>query len=98
MTKYKARSVLIGRKKKFSEDIEDRPCFVSLFDINNPHISGKVPKKILDFTAHKIIITDLNVNYLLAGNDLVINNLEYVEVNSDEGHVYITGKQKKEAE
>ncbi|HLD88898.1 MAG TPA: hypothetical protein VI894_01695 [Candidatus Nanoarchaeia archaeon] len=96
--KYKTKSIIIGRKKKFSDDIEDRPCFVSLFDINNPHTSGKIPKKILDFTAHKILIKELNVDYLLAGNDLVINDLEHIDVTSENGHVYVTGRQKKNSE
>jgi len=92
---YKAKSIIVGRKKRENETDEAYPCFISLFDINNPHTSGKVPKQILDIPlVHKVIITGLDVNYLVEGNDIVINDLEKIEVKVDEGHVYIKGVQK----
>lgn len=96
--KIKTKSVLIGKKKKDKDyDGIERPCFISLFDINDPHLSKEVPKKRYDFEdgIHKIIIKGLKIDYLLAGNDIVINNLDEIEFNEDkEGHLIVTGKQK----
>ncbi len=96
--KIKTKSVLIGKKKK-NEDYDgiDRPCFISLFDMNDPHLSKKVPKKRYDFDEgiHKIIIKGLKIDYLLAGNDIVINNLSEIEFEEDkQGHLIVTGKQR----
>ncbi|MCB9362616.1 hypothetical protein H6504_04215 [Candidatus Woesearchaeota archaeon] len=91
---HKTKSVIIGRKKKEHDTDEDRPCFVSLFDVNKPHTSGKVPTDILEFPhSHRVIIKGLDVSYLLMGNDLVIENLEEIEVEYAEGHIYLTGVQ-----
>ena len=96
--KYKAKSVIIGKSKKNSDyDGMDRPIFISLFDINDPHKTSKVPKKRFDFKngVHKIILRDLEVYYLLAGHDILINNLEEIDFKEDkEGHLIVTGKQK----
>lgn len=94
--KFKTKSVIIARKgqSKTCKDF-NRPCFISLFDINNPHKTSKEPKKIINFdNKHKIEIKDLYINYLLAGNDLVINNLEHINIKEDGEHLVITGKQK----
>lgn len=91
--KYETKSIIIGRMKRVNQD-EDYPCFVHLFEMNDPHKSGKVPKKMLDFDQiHKVILKRLNVNYLLEGNDIVINNLEEVDVDQDGPHLIISGKQ-----
>ena len=101
-TKYNVKSILIGRKKRDEEakkkDDTSRPCFVSLFDENNPHTKGLAPKKIIDFTAHRVIIKGANeLSYLLAGNDILLNDLEEIDVAFEEhGHVIITAKQKKQ--
>jgi len=96
--KVQAKSAIIGKKKKNDDyDGFDRPCFISLFDMNDPHLSKQVPKKRFDFDegVHKIIIKGLKIDYLLAGHDIVINNLEELEFNEDkEGHLIITGKQR----
>jgi len=90
---YKTKSVILGRKKRENKD-EAYPCFISMFDMNNPHTSGEVPKKILDFPlVHKVIIKGLDVNYLLEGNDLVINNLESIEIKVEDGHIFVSGNQ-----
>ena len=48
--KYKTKSIIIGRKPRLDkDDYSNRPCFISLFDINNPHKSSIAPKKIIDF-------------------------------------------------
>ncbi len=96
--KIKTTSAIIGKSKKSADyDGMDRPVFISLFDINDPHKTNKVPKKRFDFKSgiHKIILKDLEIGYLLAGHDILINNLEEVDFKKDkEGHLIITGKQK----
>ncbi len=93
---YKTKSVIIGRMKRKDKEDDVYPCFVSLFDINDPHKTAEVPTKKLEFEdMHKIIIKNVDLNYLLAGNDLVINNLESIKIVDEEPHLYIEGKQKK---
>ena len=94
---YKTRAAIIGRKKREKETDEVYPCFISLFSIDNPHTSGKVPDQILEFKkTHKVIITGLDLIYLLGGNDLVINSLKEITITDDrKGHLYITGKQEQ---
>jgi len=88
--RYQAKSVLIGRKKSTKKDDNVRPCFISLFDENNPHLSTEGPREVLEFEdVHKVIIEDLKVNYLLPGNDLVINDISEFEVEKSGPHVII---------
>ncbi len=90
------RSVIIGRKKR-SEGYY--PCFVHFFNIDDPHKTGKVPEKMLEFDkVHKVIIEGLDINYLLEGNDIVINWLESVSIEEKGPHLYISGKQTKARE
>ena len=95
--KIKTTSAIIGKLKKSDNyDGMDRPVFLSLFDINDPHKTDKAPEKRYDFKngVHKIILKDLEVDYLLAGHDILINNLEELTFTKDkEGHLHITGKQ-----
>jgi len=91
---YKTKSVLIGRKKRQDkEDFNHRPCYISLFDKNNPHLCKEGPKKIIEFDKkHKMVIEGLNIHYLLPGNDLVINDLKELEVTEEGEVVKVTGK------
>lgn len=94
MEQYKAKSIIVGRKKGDDEDV--RPCFISMFNGNDPHKTGEVPFEVLDFDAiHKIIIQGLDVSYLLPGNDLVVNNLESFDVDVHGEHIHLSGKQSK---
>ena len=98
---FECKSVIIGRKKPKEEIINGEvvyPCFVNLCDENNPHLSVKPPFKFLDFKAHKIIIRGLNINYLIPGNDIVINNLKSITIEQDGPHLIITGVQEKHEE
>jgi len=98
--KLKTKSVILGRRKREAEDKkgEDfllRPCFVDLFEVNNPHQTDYAPHKILEFEkVHKIVIEGLNISYLLPGNDIVINDLKEIEVEEKGPHLIIKGKQK----
>ncbi|MBI5798299.1 hypothetical protein HZA98_05370 [Candidatus Woesearchaeota archaeon] len=92
---YKTKSVLIARKKGSEEDFSRRPCFIGLFDENNPHLSVKGPREVVEFPKiHKVLISGLNVDYLLPGNDIVINNLSEIEVVAHDDQVVVKGKQK----
>lgn len=94
MNKYETKSALIGRKKGTEEEPDVRPCFINLFKENNPHKSGEAPFEVLEFEkTHKVIIKGLDINYLLPGNDIVINDLEFIEVHVDGPHITISGKQ-----
>jgi len=95
--KYQTKSILIARKKRTDkEDFNHRPCFVSLFEKNNPHLNTEGPIKVIDFDKkHKVLIKGLDVNYLLPGNDIVINDLQEIEVEEEGEHIHITGVQKK---
>lgn len=94
--KEKTKSALVGRKGKRDND-GNSPVFVALFDINNPHKTAEVPRKNIDFEKiHKIIISDLKIQYLIEGSDFLINDLTEIKVEEKQpGHLYITGKQKK---
>lgn len=93
--KYKAKSIIIGRKKG-EEGSNTKPCFIALFDVNDPHKRNVVPKEIIEYDkVHKIMIKDFDINYLLPGNDLVINDLEFIQVEKEGPHITIKGKQIK---
>ncbi len=94
MVRYKAKSALIARKKSYEDDFSHRPCFVSLFDENNPHLSIKGPREVLEFSKiHKVVINGLDVDYLLPGNDIVINDLSEITIEEKGDFVYVKGKQ-----
>ena len=97
--KYKAKSVIIGRmkrsKKAKEKDDMFRPCFVALYDSNDPHLKPEPPREILEFErVDKVKIDSFKVNYLLAGNDLVVNDLQYIEVIKKGTQLFLNGKQK----
>lgn len=96
MTQHKAKAILIGRKKHYEDNPDVRPCFISLFNENNPHKSAELPFDILEFEKiHKVVINELNVNYLLPGNDLVINDLDSFEVKMKGTDLFLKGKHKQ---
>jgi len=95
MKKYEAKSIIIGRKKG-EEGSDTKPCFIALFDVNDPHKKNVVPKEIIDYEeVHKVVLKGFDVNYLLPGNDLVINDLKFIEVKKDGPHITVIGKQDK---
>ena len=91
--RYETKSIIVGRKKG-EEDSDTKPCFIALFSVNEPHKKNVVPSEIIEYTnVHKIILKGFDVNYLLHGNDLVINDLEFVEIKKEGPHVIIRGEQ-----
>ena len=97
MKKYNYKSVLIARKKRTDpEDFAHRPCFISFFEENEPHLNPQGPKEVLEFERkHKVVISGLDVHYLLPGNDIVINDLEELSVEEEGNIVHVRGKQLK---
>lgn len=92
---YKTKSIIIGRKKRKTKDEIERPCFIALFDINDPHKSTKVPKEILDYEkVDGVDINKLDIKYMLSGNDIVINNLKHIDVKLKGKTIFLKGKQK----
>ncbi|MBS3117808.1 hypothetical protein J4430_02925 [Candidatus Woesearchaeota archaeon] len=94
-SEYKVKSVIIG-KKSSSETRPTHPYFISLFDINNPHLTGECPKKILEFgNIGKVQIRRLEVECLLPSHDLIINNLRRVKFKEIKDILHVSGMQKK---
>ena len=94
--KYPVKSAIVGRMKRKSKDESTYPCFISLFNITAPHRSGQVPDKILDFERiRKVMIKGLEINYELAGNDLILDNLDELSVEQEGEVITVSGKQKK---
>jgi len=90
--KVLAKSIIVSRRKVVKDETYN--CVISLFNQNNPHLGQEEPFDIVEFdNIHKVIIKNLNVNYLLFGNDIVINNLKSLDVSSDKEHVTIYGEQ-----
>ena len=54
-----------------------------------------MPREVVDIpNVEKVRIRELrNVSYYLMGNDIVINNLEELTIEQEEGVVTLTGKQ-----
>ena len=94
MKKYKAKSVVISRKPAHDKE-ESWSAFIGLFEENNPHLKAKVPFEIIEIkNVEKVRIRELrNISYYLMGNDVVINNLKEVKIDSKNGVVTLTGKQ-----
>lgn len=94
--KYTTKSVVIGRKKRKNKEEDLHPCFIALFDINDPHRTTKIPKELIDYEkVFRIFINGLDIKYMLPGSDIVINNLEYIKAELKKNDLFINGKQKK---
>ena len=93
--RYETKSAIIGRSGKRDED-GNGPVFIHLFSENDPHKKNIVPDKFIDFEKmHKIVFKELTLSYLLAGSDILINDLEYLEVEEDtesKGNLIVSGK------
>ena len=93
--RYETKSAIIGRSGKRDEE-GNGPVFVHLFNENNPHKKSIVPVKFVDFEKmHKIVFDGLKINFLLAGSDILINDLEYLEIQEDsssDGNLIVSGK------
>lgn len=93
-TLFSVKSVTISRKPLHNKD-EAWAAFIGLFDENNPHLSGKVPFKVVEISnVEKVRIRDLrNISFYLIGNDVVINNLKKITISQENSTVTLTGTQ-----
>ncbi|MBU0470710.1 MAG: hypothetical protein KKA62_02075 [Nanoarchaeota archaeon] len=94
MATYKAKSVVISRKPLHDKE-EEWSAFIGLFNENNPHLKAKVPFKVIEVPhIEKIRIRELrNISYYLRGNDIVINNLTELSIETKDDIMTLTGKQ-----
>ena len=92
--KYKVKSVVVSRKPSHKNE-EVWHAFIGFFEENNPHLKGKVPFEVVEIpNVEKVRIKELrNVSYYLMGNDIVINNLDELTIEQEDGVVTLTGKQ-----
>ncbi len=81
--KYKAKSIMVCRKKDPSVGEDDMPYMVEvkLFKVNDAHKTTEVPFKHLEFTkTMSVVFKGHEVKYLPRGSDLVLNNLKEVSI------------------
>ena len=91
--KYNYKCAIVARKK--IRETDSYNCLINMFDINEGHLSGEVPKEFLEFeNVKKVEINGLNLCYFLIGNDVVINDMESLEITEEDDKLLITGKQK----
>lgn len=78
--KYKTKSLLVTRLPR-KGDNEFKTASIKLFNINDPHKTTEFPAKELEYeNIEKIIIKNMEINYFLEGNDLIINDLKEVSI------------------
>lgn len=94
MQTYTVKSVVVSRKPGKNKD-GLWSAFIGLFNDNNPHLKAKVPIKVIEIKdVEKVRIRELrNVSYYLMGNDIVINNLAEISIDTTDKIVTLTGKQ-----
>lgn len=93
-TIFSVKSVIVSRKPLHNKE-GAWAAFIGLFDENNPHLSGKVPFKVVEISnVEKVRIRDLrNISFYLLGNDVVINNLKKIAITKEDSVVTLTGTQ-----
>jgi hypothetical protein len=75
---YKTKCVMLGRKPA-APGAEYKTAIIALFNKNNPHKTGEVATKVLEFDdMEKVRLRNLSVSYYLEGNDIIINDLKKV--------------------
>ena len=74
----KAKSVILGRKK-VKDGVYN--SIITLFEINDPHLSTDMPKKTIELDCTKISFsTPIKFDFLALGNDVVINNISSISI------------------
>ncbi len=92
MVKYDFKSIIVGRMKRPNPDDTTYPCFVSMFNLHEPHRSGQAPLEILNFeNIRKVRIEGMKVNYMLAGNDLVVDYIDELDIEQKGDVILIKG-------
>ena len=95
MESFRNKSIIISRKLEKDSAGQRSSVQIALFGENNPHLKGKVPFKVLEYTGiEKVRIKKLeNVSFYLEGQDLVINNLVELNLSLGAGIITLSGKQ-----
>lgn len=94
MPVYKAKSIIISRKKDKKNDCYN--ALIALFNINDPHKSGKAASEVLEFNDTKNVkIYNCSLKFLLGGSDIVVNDLESVDIQEKNRRVYVKCRQKE---
>ncbi|MBS3107517.1 hypothetical protein J4468_01245 [Candidatus Woesearchaeota archaeon] len=88
-----AKSIIISRRKVV-QDVS-YSCLISFFNINNPHLGGEEPLDIKEFeNAHKVIIRGpKEINYMLFGSDIIINDIKKLEIEHEGKHILVKVEQ-----
>lgn len=77
----KAKSIIIGRKKVEDDNYD---IVLTMFDINNPHLSTEMPKKSLEFSCKFAKFSKpVSFKFMARGNDIVVNNVSSVDIKED---------------
>ena len=78
--KYKTKSILVTRMPR-KGDSEFKTASIKLFKVNDPHKTTELPTKMLEYdNIEKILLKNLNIDYYLEGNDIIINNLQEIDI------------------
>ncbi len=89
--KLTTKSIIIARKKYKGNEELPYIVEIKLFDINNPHMTIEVPKKVLEFKGIECVqISGLQTDYFIRGNDIVINDAGTVVIEQKKNVVLIT--------
>ena len=81
LIKEEARSMIVGRKK-VSDDAYNP--MITLFDIENPHLTTDMPKKVLEFQCTKVkFASPITFDFLTMGNDIVVNGLSSITIKEE---------------
>lgn len=88
--KYDTKSVLVTRFPR-KDDNEFKTASIKLFNINDPHKTEEMPIESLEFeNIEKIIMKNIEIDYYLEGNDIIINDLEHVSIEQEGNSVVIS--------
>ncbi|MFC1691421.1 hypothetical protein ACFL0W_04545 [Nanoarchaeota archaeon] len=86
---YTTKSAVISRKPGKEGHIMS--VMIAMYPINDGHKSGESPEQILEYEdVEKVEINGLTVEFFTAGNDIVLNNLDKINVEIEDKVVKIS--------
>ena len=79
---HKAKSLIIGRKKTGDDSYS---VLVNLFAVDDPHLSTDSPVSSFEYHDKALVVEKSNqFKFLPAGNDIVINSIEGVDISEND--------------
>ncbi|MBS3119893.1 hypothetical protein J4475_03655 [Candidatus Woesearchaeota archaeon] len=97
VTSYKCKSAIIGRmhkrSKKTTERLDTLLAFVNLCDKSNPIRNNVMPFKFLEFEVQDVKIKGLDVDFMIDGSDIVLDNLSSLSLEVEDDVLVISGEQ-----